>query len=195
MPRTCRSACRRVLAGARTLEQLSVVHHLDFAVFLRPLRKLATIDMFDPLSSTFGEEPQPPWPTTPRTPNTPIPNLPRPSSRPSSRPQTPDNRNGLYGRQPQIYGQPEPGLISPTLTTGSNGTRYEKVEPYLKVRITGLDRNRRDILVKFDAQVCHAFPDLVTLLHAMPVADEPLELHGYDLPQCLAFVLRVLSVL
>lgn len=113
---------------------------------------LATIDMFDPLSATFGEEPQPPWPTTPRTPNTPIPNLPRPSSRPSSRPQTPD-KGGLYGRQPQIYGQPDPGLISPTTTTGSNGTKYEKAEPYLKVRIAGLDRNRRDILVKFDAQV------------------------------------------
>lgn len=120
--------------------------------------------MFDPLSSTFGEEPQPPWPTTPRTPNTPIPNLPRPSSRPSSRPQTPDRRNGLYGRQPQIYGQPEPGLISPTVTTGSNGTKYEKVEPYLKVRITGLDRNRRDILVKFDAQVFCCIPYFYVIL-------------------------------
>ncbi|EKM59310.1 uncharacterized protein PHACADRAFT_249717 [Phanerochaete carnosa HHB-10118-sp] len=91
--------------------------------------------MFDPLSSTFGEEAQPPWPTTPRTPNTPIPNLPRPSSRPSSRPQTPDERNAGWNA-----------------TTGSNGVKYEKAEPYLKVRITGLDRNRRDILVKFDAQ-------------------------------------------
>ncbi|KIP12746.1 hypothetical protein PHLGIDRAFT_61068, partial [Phlebiopsis gigantea 11061_1 CR5-6] len=107
--------------------------------------------MFDPLSATFGEEPQPPWPTTPHTPNTPIPNLPRPSSRPSSRPQTPD-KGGIYGRQPQIYGQPEPGLISPTANAASNGVKYERAEPYLKVRITGLDRNRRDILVKFDAQ-------------------------------------------
>lgn len=30
--------------------------------------------------------------------------------------------------------------------------KFEKKEPYLRVRITGLDRNRRDILVKFDAQ-------------------------------------------
>ena len=116
--------------------------------------------MLDPLSSTFGEEPPPPWPTTPRTPNTPIPNMPRPSTpRITSRPQTPDkgnsnsNAGGLYGRQPQIYGQPEPGLVSPTVTTGSNGHKYEKGEPYLRVRITGLDRNRRDVLVKFDAQV------------------------------------------
>ena len=44
--------------------------------------------MYDPLSSTFGEDTPPPWPTTPRTPNTPIPNLPRPS-RPVT-PVTPD---------------------------------------------------------------------------------------------------------
>ncbi|KAF7792889.1 hypothetical protein EIP86_003990 [Pleurotus ostreatoroseus] len=117
------------------------------------------MSMFDPLSSTFGEEPPPPWPTTPRTPNTPIPNLPRPS-RPVT-PVTPEKAGdaaaagpggGLYGRQPQIYGQPEPGLVSPTVTTGANGAKYERNEPYLRVRITGLDRNRRDILIKFDAQ-------------------------------------------
>ena len=110
--------------------------------------------MFDPLSNTFGEDPAPPWPTTPRTPNTIIPNLPRPSPSPS-RPHTPDKlgAGGIYGKQPQIYGQPEPGLISPNVTTGSNGAKFERAEPYLRVRITGLDRNRRDILVKFDAQV------------------------------------------
>ncbi|KAI0700564.1 Vps5 C terminal like-domain-containing protein [Cytidiella melzeri] len=110
--------------------------------------------MLDPLSNTFGEEPQPPWPTTPRTPNTPIPNMPRPSTpRTISRPQTPEKQaSGLYGRQPQIYGQPEPGLVSPSVTTGTNGKKYEKGEPYLRVRITGMDRNRRDVLVKFDAQ-------------------------------------------
>lgn len=61
--------------------------------------------------------------------------------------------DGLYGREPKIYGQPEPGLISPQATVGSNGVKFEKREPYLRARITGLDRNRRDILVKFDAQV------------------------------------------
>ena len=109
--------------------------------------------MLDPLSNTFGEEPAPPWPTTPHSPFDPIPNLPRPSH---SRPVTPDTlsiQTGLYGKEPQIYGQPDPGLISPRVTTGSNGTKYEKLEPYLRVGITGLDRNRRDILVKFDAQV------------------------------------------
>ncbi|KXN87976.1 Vacuolar protein sorting-associated protein 17 [Leucoagaricus sp. SymC.cos] len=112
--------------------------------------------MFDPLNSTvaFGGEDTsetPPWPTTPRPPGSPIPNL-RPAN--TNGPSTPDKgpTPGLYGREPQIYGQPEAGLISPRDTITSNGTRYERQDPYLKVRITGLDRNRRDILVKFDAQ-------------------------------------------
>lgn len=61
---------------------------------------------------------------------------------------------GPYGREPQIYGQPDNGLISPSSHRGANGAKYEKTEPYLRTRITMLDRNRRDILVRFDAQVC-----------------------------------------
>ncbi|TFK43664.1 Vps5 C terminal like-domain-containing protein [Crucibulum laeve] len=111
--------------------------------------------MFDPLGSTAaafgGEDETPPWPTTPHTPNSPIPNLRRATP---PIPATPDKgpTPGLYGKEPQIYGQPDAGLISPRETVGSNGTKYEKPEPYLRVRITGLDRNRRDILVKLDAQ-------------------------------------------
>jgi len=112
--------------------------------------------MFDPLSNTssvFGgteNDDTPPWPTTPHTPAS-IPNMPRASPIPP----TPDKgpSPGLYGKEPQIYGQPDAGLISPRETVGSNGTKYEKPEPYLRVRINGLDRNRRDILVKLDAQV------------------------------------------
>ncbi|KAG6903424.1 hypothetical protein C0995_005447 [Termitomyces sp. Mi166 len=113
--------------------------------------------MFDPLSSTASifadnSDDTPPWPTTPHPPNSPIPNLRRAS--PLSAPETPDKgpTPGIYGKEPRIYGQPEAGLISPRETVGSNGTKYEKADPYLRVRITGLDRNRRDILVKFDAQ-------------------------------------------
>ncbi|KZT29244.1 hypothetical protein NEOLEDRAFT_1056556 [Neolentinus lepideus HHB14362 ss-1] len=112
--------------------------------------------MYDPLNSGFGSDDSiPPWPTTPHPPNSPIPNLRRSVS---PNPQTPTKSmdrgpsNGPFGKEPQIYGQPEPGLISPTTTTASNGAKFEKAEPYLRVRITGLDRNRRDILVKFDAQ-------------------------------------------
>ncbi|RDB20126.1 Vacuolar protein sorting-associated protein 17 [Hypsizygus marmoreus] len=110
--------------------------------------------MFDPLNSTAsifaGTDDVPPWPTTPHS-NEPIPNLRR-ASTPVL--QTPDKgpAPGIYGKEPQIYGQPDTGLISPRETVGSNGTKYEKPEPYLRVRITGLDRNRRDILVKLDAQ-------------------------------------------
>ncbi|KAF8551482.1 hypothetical protein OG21DRAFT_1541044 [Imleria badia] len=112
--------------------------------------------MFDPLNSTSSifangdSECTPPWPTTPHQPNSPIPNLRRPS--PSSLITQKLESDGLFGKEPKIYGAPEPGLISPQTTVGSNGVKYEKNEPYLRVRITGLDRNRRDILFKFDAQ-------------------------------------------
>ena len=115
--------------------------------------------MFDPLSSTssvFGDTDSPvtpPWPTTPHPPGSPVPNLRRALT---PVPPTPDKgpSPGLYGKEPQIYGQPDAGLISPQGTVGPNGIKYEKAEPYLRVRINGLDRNRRDILVKLDAQVC-----------------------------------------
>ncbi|KAH9948396.1 Vps5 C terminal like-domain-containing protein [Amylocystis lapponica] len=107
------------------------------------------MSMYDPLGSAFPTDDPAPWPTTPHSPHTPIPNLPRPSP---SHLDVSKNGSGLYGKEPQIYGQPEPGLISPRVTTASNGSRFEKAEPYLRVRITGLDRNRRDILMKLDAQ-------------------------------------------
>ncbi|KAJ3859396.1 Vps5 C terminal like-domain-containing protein [Lentinula novae-zelandiae] len=114
--------------------------------------------MFDPLNSnnsTWGgtdEVVAPSWPTVPHSPNAPIPNLRRAST--PVPPLTPDKgpTPGIYGKEPQIYGQPESGLISPRDTVGSNGSTYEKPEPYLRVKITGLDRNRRDILIKLDAQ-------------------------------------------
>ncbi|KAF5333555.1 hypothetical protein D9611_002584 [Ephemerocybe angulata] len=111
--------------------------------------------MFDPLSSNNspfadGFE-QPAWPSTPHPPGSPVPNLRRAIS---PAPITPEKEPsaGLYGKEPKIYGQPESGLLSPRVTVSSNGAPYEKTEPYLKVRITGLDRNRRDILIRFDAQ-------------------------------------------
>ena len=56
-------------------------------------------------------------------------------------------------REPQIYGQESPGLISPSANKLSNGTKLERAEPYVRIRLTALDRNRRDILIRFDAQV------------------------------------------
>lgn len=114
----------------------------------------------------------PPWPTTPHSPTDPHPTLVNSaqatqaiqatmSSQPSSPVRSaiaiPDGFQGPspgpWGKEPQIYGQPSPGLISPRETTSSDGTQFEKPEPYLRVRITALDRNRRDILIRFDAQV------------------------------------------
>lgn len=117
--------------------------------------------MYDPLGSAPGfgsssgsgsggfDSPDniPPWPTTPHTPNSPIPNL-RPAQILDRTPE-----GNPFEKQAQIYGQPELGLISPTTNPTSNGEHFEKPVPYLKVRITALDRNRRDILVRFDAQV------------------------------------------
>ncbi|KAH8830420.1 vacuolar protein sorting-associated protein vps17 [Flagelloscypha sp. PMI_526] len=112
--------------------------------------------MYDPLASTSSaagwggtaDSEQSSWPSTPH-PNSPIPTLRR-AVTPTSPVKEPTP--GLYGREPQIYGQAEPGLISPSFNTSSSGRTYERDEGYLRVRITGIDRNRRDILIKFDAQ-------------------------------------------
>ncbi|KAI0832621.1 Vps5 C terminal like-domain-containing protein [Trametes gibbosa] len=108
------------------------------------------MSLIDPLAVPNFPQDDPPWPTTPHSPNEPIPNLPRPS--PNHHESSRGPPAGLYGKEPQIYGQPEPGLISPILNTSSNGMPFERREPYLRVRITSLDRNRRDVLIKFDAQ-------------------------------------------
>ena len=154
--------------------------------------------MFDPLHSTaavFGgadEANTPPWPTTPHSIGSPVPNL----RRASPVPPTPDKgpAPGLYGREPQIYGQPESGLISPRDTVGSNGTKYEKTEPYLRVRINGLDRNRRDILVKLDAQVC-CYSICCGLCFNRFTLDEPFQFQRVDVPQCVAVVPGVPAIL
>lgn len=127
-----------------------------------------TLSLASP-SMSFASEPSPfddphrdssipPWPTTPHSPTDPHPTLVKsaqpaqpPSPLPSAGLQGPPT--GPWGKEPQIYGQPSPGLISPRETKSSDGTQFEKPEPYLRVRITALDRNRRDILIRFDAQV------------------------------------------
>ncbi|KZS98083.1 Psf2-domain-containing protein [Sistotremastrum niveocremeum HHB9708] len=106
--------------------------------------------MFDPLSSPFevNAANTPPWPTTPHSPQALPPALRKTphSPLPNSTPASP------FGKEPQIYGQPAPGLISPAANTASNGTKFEKPGPYLRVRVVALDRNRRDLLIRMDAQ-------------------------------------------
>ncbi|KAH9977635.1 hypothetical protein BGW80DRAFT_1283403 [Lactifluus volemus] len=110
--------------------------------------------MYDPLASApgfgsgsgsgsgsggFGSpDDVPPWPTTPHTPNSPIPNL-RPAPIPD---RTPEEDH--FEKQAQIYGQPEPGLISPPTNPHQMGTTSKN--------LSHTSRNRRDILVRFDAQ-------------------------------------------
>jgi len=115
----------------------------------------------DPLSPFSDPHRDAPWPATPHTAADLPPTLVRAPSTQSQvagidRSISNGTNGGLgtgpWGREPQIYGQPEPGLISPQATKPSNGQPLEKPEPYLRVRITALDRNRRDILVRFDAQ-------------------------------------------
>ncbi|KAH7100598.1 Vps5 C terminal like-domain-containing protein [Auriculariales sp. MPI-PUGE-AT-0066] len=125
--------------------------------------------MFDPLSeadSPWGAAPAPIAPPPPmsngfdsfdggsrQVPNAISPGLANAHFNGGGGPASPNALSpGLYGREPQIYGAAEPGLVSPSVTTAANGARLDKPEPYLRVRITALDRNRRDILVRFDAQ-------------------------------------------
>ncbi|KAJ7068567.1 Vps5 C terminal like-domain-containing protein [Mycena amicta] len=109
--------------------------------------------MFDPLSPSGGfADDAPPWPTTPHAPNSPLLDNLRRASTPNTPTLDKGPSLGPFGQEPQIYGQPESGLISPREAVSPTGDNYEKPEPYLRVRITGLDRNRRDILLKLDAQ-------------------------------------------
>ncbi|KAG6817846.1 hypothetical protein H0H87_001678 [Tephrocybe sp. NHM501043] len=135
--------------------------------------------MFDPLNSTasiFAEDSDnpPPWPTTPHAPNSPIPNLRRASP---SVPQTPDKgpTPGLYGKEPQIYGQPDAGLISPRETVGSNGTKFEKTEPYLRTNLSNFTGSTyRNVsrsyleLQQFYETIIHSNPQ--TIIPALPLA-------------------------
>ncbi|QRW16356.1 vacuolar protein sorting-associated protein 5 [Rhizoctonia solani] len=103
--------------------------------------------MDDPL----GTPSLPAWPATPHTPNSPGPQPTLPLPRPAS-PLPPSQIVGGPPKEPQIYGQPTPGLLSPQLNTTANGSKLEREGQYLRVRITGLDRNRRDIIARIDAQ-------------------------------------------
>ncbi|KAG8933466.1 Vacuolar protein sorting-associated protein 17, partial [Tulasnella sp. 408] len=121
--------------------------------------------MYDPLANTFANSssssssqaaPVPAWPATSHNPFADGVILPKPSSpKPPGTPEKPPH-TGLqggptnpYGKEPQVYGQPPSGMVSPQ---NNGNAKFERGEPYLRVRITGLDRNRRDILVRLDAQ-------------------------------------------
>lgn len=51
-------------------------------------------------------------------------------------------------REPRIYGDPVPALPAPN----EQQTKQSQA-PFLRVRIAGVDRNRKDLLVRFDSSV------------------------------------------
>ena len=61
-------------------------------------------------------------------------------------------------REPKVFGAPTPGLVSPPLDGQGGGrsqspTRGRQEGGYLRVRIGALERNRKDLLIRFDANV------------------------------------------
>lgn len=68
-------------------------------------------------------------------------------------------------RPPKVYGSPAMAMFDPTSfdaegSTGDvkgKGKGREKERGYLRVRITGLERNRKDLLIRFDASVSFIF--------------------------------------
>jgi len=78
--------------------------------------------------------------------------------------------NGSF-REPKVFGAPTPGLIerpeertqvadSPKGGRARNSGGEERAGQgggarYLRVRISGLERNRKDLLIRFDASVSH----------------------------------------
>ncbi|WWC57566.1 uncharacterized protein I303_100098 [Kwoniella dejecticola CBS 10117] len=69
-----------------------------------------------------------------------------------------------FDREPKVFGAPVPSLFSPTSTPSNGNGNGESVSsagaarggsrdnaPYLRVRISGLERNRKDLLIRFDA--------------------------------------------
>lgn len=51
-------------------------------------------------------------------------------------------------REPRVYGDPVPALPAPPA-----GEQRQQNAPFLRVRIAGVDRNRKDLLVRFDSSV------------------------------------------
>ncbi|WVQ72254.1 hypothetical protein IAR50_001803 [Cryptococcus sp. DSM 104548] len=85
----------------------------------------------------------------------PLPPSPAPPTTASSSgfsPAAPSSAAGL--REPKVFGAPGMGLVSPppdaSFDQKSNGAK-EQPRPYLRVRIGTLERNRKDLLVRFDA--------------------------------------------
>lgn len=143
---------------------------------------------YDPLASdTSAFAAASAWGGASPTPSrSPSPETPRRSSTLPPAPQTPD-------KTPQIYGAPDPGLIAPS-NSAVNGERLERSDQYLRVRITGLDRNRKDILIRLDAQVSPAAPFLLLLDQYLCLVDKPPELQRPDVSEHFSVICGVPAI-
>lgn len=54
----------------------------------------------------------------------------------------------------QVYGQPRPSLMSPSSLQAS---KPSTLAPFLRVKISTMERNRKDLLVRFDASVSSVY--------------------------------------
>ncbi|ORX35138.1 hypothetical protein BD324DRAFT_634023 [Kockovaella imperatae] len=98
----------------------------------------------------------PAMPTWPDSPDTPI----RSSSSNHITSPLPTSSSISSFREPKVFGAPPPSLVSPPIgqpesggsSTSQDGTSSRAQQgPFLRVRIGGLERNRKDMLVRFDA--------------------------------------------
>lgn len=79
----------------------------------------------------------------------------------------PSASSSIFAREPKVFGAPVPGLVGPPLgvaneysaiasangNAGGPSRASAQQGPYLRVRIGGLERNRKDLLIRFDASV------------------------------------------
>ncbi|CDZ98475.1 Membrane coat complex Retromer, subunit VPS5/SNX1, Sorting nexins, and related PX domain-containing proteins [Phaffia rhodozyma] len=59
------------------------------------------------------------------------------------------NHSSGFEKERQVYGQPSQSLMSPDALM--DGKRADRLSPFLRVKITGMERNRKDLLIRFDA--------------------------------------------
>ena len=143
----------------------SIVHFLSLFPSRLACHSLSYLTM-DPLSPS---KINPSWSNAPTTPSrtvtpsaqSPLPTSPLPASASSS-----------SFREPKVFGAPGLGLVNPPSEssqasqavdvnkTMSTAKTQERQGSYLRVRIGGLERNRKDLLIRFDASVSSSQLDL-----------------------------------
>ena len=131
-----------------------------------------TRDPCDSLSHSLSHSSHPPWLTSPDMHSRALPPSPRSPIVPgqsqsllASRGPSLPNVGGSGWRDPQMLGVPGLGLMDPPedggsgsslpsgTTSGGREGLKESARPYLRVWVGGLERNRKDLLIRFDASV------------------------------------------